>query len=125
MALYDSFDYMTKKQNVLWMGKPGCGKTGLATGFLLQAIDRGYRGSFVSFPELVGELYASVADHSQAKVLRKYASYDCLLIEDATESYFPNFKQAALAMIAAQGGIVGWTAPFAALEAAVTEQVAS
>jgi DNA replication protein DnaC len=82
MALYDSFDYITKKQNIIWMGKPGCGKTGLATSFLLQAIDRGYRGYFVSFPELVGELYASVADHSQAKVLRKYRSYDCLLIDE-------------------------------------------
>jgi DNA replication protein DnaC len=82
MALYDSFDYMTKKQNVIWMGRPGCGKTGLATSFLLQAIDRGYRGYFVSFPELVGELYVSVADHSQAKVLRKYRSYDCLLIDE-------------------------------------------
>jgi len=41
--------------------------------------------------------------------------YDCLLIEDATESYFPEFKQATLEMIRAQGGIVGWTAPFAAL----------
>lgn len=51
--------------------------------------------------------------------------YDCLLIEDATESYFADFKQAALAMIAAQGGIVGWTAPFSALEAAVAEKVPS
>ncbi|MBC8057784.1 MAG: cysteine hydrolase [Rhizobiales bacterium] len=34
--------------------------------------------------------------------------YDCLLIEDATESYFPAFKAAALAMIAAQGAIIGW-----------------
>jgi hypothetical protein len=42
MALYDSFDYMSKKQNVIWMGKPGCGKTGLATSFLLQAIDRNH-----------------------------------------------------------------------------------
>jgi biuret amidohydrolase len=41
--------------------------------------------------------------------------YDCLLIEDATESYFKEFKQATLDMIRAQGGIVGWTAPFAAL----------
>lgn len=41
--------------------------------------------------------------------------YDCLLIEDATESYFPEFKRAALDMIRAQGAIVGWTAPFAAL----------
>jgi nicotinamidase-related amidase len=44
--------------------------------------------------------------------------WECLLIEDATESYFPEFKQATLAMIRAQGGIVGWTAPFAALGAA-------
>lgn len=37
--------------------------------------------------------------------------YECLLVEDATESYFPEFKQATLDMIVAQGGIVGWTAP--------------
>ena len=43
--------------------------------------------------------------------------YECLLIEDATESYFPEFKQATLEMIRAQGGIVGWTAPLAALRA--------
>ena len=36
--------------------------------------------------------------------------YDCVLVEDATESYFPEFKQATLAMIRAQGAIVGWTA---------------
>ena len=44
--------------------------------------------------------------------------YDCLLVEDATESYFPEFKRSALEMIRAQGGIVGWTAPLAALRAA-------
>jgi biuret amidohydrolase len=36
--------------------------------------------------------------------------YDCLLLQDCTESYFPAFKTAALEMIRAQGGIVGWTA---------------
>ena len=41
--------------------------------------------------------------------------YACLLVEDATESYFPGFKAAALAMIAAQGAIVGWHAPSAAV----------
>jgi len=37
--------------------------------------------------------------------------YQCLLAEDATESYFPAFKQAAIEMIIAQGAIVGWSAP--------------
>ncbi|RYY58578.1 MAG: cysteine hydrolase [Comamonadaceae bacterium] len=36
--------------------------------------------------------------------------YDCLLLEDCTESYFNAFKVAAVEMIRAQGGIVGWTA---------------
>jgi len=45
--------------------------------------------------------------------------YECLLIEDATESYFPEFKRATLEMVRAQGAIVGWTAPFAALRAAL------
>jgi nicotinamidase-related amidase len=41
--------------------------------------------------------------------------YECLLVEDGTASYFPAFKAAALAMIAAQGAIVGWHAPSATL----------
>jgi nicotinamidase-related amidase len=36
--------------------------------------------------------------------------YDSVLVEDATESYFPEFKAATLAMVRAQGAIVGWTA---------------
>ena len=45
--------------------------------------------------------------------------YECLLIEDATESYFPQFKAATLDMIAAQGGIVGWVTPLRDLEASL------
>jgi nicotinamidase-related amidase len=45
--------------------------------------------------------------------------YECLVIEEATESYFPEFKQATLAMIRAQGGIVGWTATLANFERAL------
>lgn len=41
--------------------------------------------------------------------------YDSLLLEDCTESYFPQFKQAAVEMIRAQGAIVGWTATSAQL----------
>jgi nicotinamidase-related amidase len=45
--------------------------------------------------------------------------YDCLIVEDGTASYFPEFKTAALAMITAQGAIVGWSAPSKALIAAL------
>jgi len=45
--------------------------------------------------------------------------YECLLVEDATASYFPDFKAAAIAMIRAQGAIVGWTTPLDALKEAL------
>ena len=44
--------------------------------------------------------------------------YECLLVEEATGSYFPQFKAQAIAMIRAQGGIVGWTTKLACLQQA-------
>ena len=82
MSLYDGLDYMEKKQNIVLLGPTGCGKTGLATSFLLHAIDQGYRGYFTSFANLVAELYASMADRSEDKVIRKYVAYDCLVIDE-------------------------------------------
>jgi len=48
--------------------------------------------------------------------------YDCLLLEDCTESYFPAFKAATLDMVRAQGAIVGWTASGTALVAALKKK---
>lgn len=45
--------------------------------------------------------------------------YTCLIVEDGTESYFPEFKRAALQMIVAQGAIIGWCTPSAAILAAL------
>jgi nicotinamidase-related amidase len=41
--------------------------------------------------------------------------YECLIVEDATESYFPEFKAAALAALVAQEGIIGWCTSSGAL----------
>jgi nicotinamidase-related amidase len=45
--------------------------------------------------------------------------FECLLAEDATESYFAEFRAATLAMIRSQGAIVGWTAPTDRILAAI------
>jgi DNA replication protein DnaC len=82
LSLYDAFAYMANNQNILWMGPTGCGKTGLATSFLIQAIHRGHTGRYVLFPELIAELFTSVADHSEQKVIKRYLSYECLLIDE-------------------------------------------
>lgn len=47
--------------------------------------------------------------------------YLCLLAEDATASYFPDFKSATLDMIRAQGAIVGWTASTQSIAQSISE----
>ena len=39
--------------------------------------------------------------------------FECLVLSDCVGSYFPEFHEVGLRMIAAQGGIFGWVAPSA------------
>jgi DNA replication protein DnaC len=82
LTIYDAFDYMANAQNIIWVGPTGCGKTGLASAFLIDAINRGHSGRFVTFAELVGDLRASGADYSEAKMLKHYLAPECLLIDE-------------------------------------------
>jgi biuret amidohydrolase len=45
--------------------------------------------------------------------------YDCLVVSDCCGSYFPEFHEMGLRMIAAQGGIFGWVAPSAVIISAL------
>lgn len=82
MALYDTMDFIPKAQNIIWLGRTGCGKTGLATSFLIRAIEQGSSGRFVAFADLITELFRSRADRSEARALKPYLSCDLLLIDE-------------------------------------------
>jgi DNA replication protein DnaC len=82
LSLYDAGSYMTQPHNVIWLGPTGCGKTGLATAFLIHAIERGRTGRYVLFADLITELYRSAADHSEQQVLQRYLAVDCLLVDE-------------------------------------------
>jgi nicotinamidase-related amidase len=47
--------------------------------------------------------------------------YECLVLSDCVGSYFPEFQDVGLKMIAAQGGIFGWVASSPELIAAIQE----
>jgi len=82
LALYDSMAFLRDKQNIIWLGGTGCGKTGLATSFLIQAIQQGARGRYILFTDLLNELHRSQADRSQNQVIRRYVKYDLILIDE-------------------------------------------
>ncbi len=93
-------------------------------------IDKPGKGAFYATPlgdilRLRGTthlLFAGVTTEVCVQTTMREANdrgYECLLVEDATESYFPEFKKAAMEMIRAQGAIVGWTATCDQLAAAL------
>jgi len=75
-------DFVAKKENIVFVGATGVGKTGLASAILLKALENGYRGLFVKAQDLFDEMYASLADRSSRKLLDHLMSVDLLLIEE-------------------------------------------
>lgn len=75
-------------------------------------------GDFLAANGISHLLFAGVTTEVCVQTTMREANdrgYECLLVEDATASYFPAFKTATLAMVRAEGAIVGWTAPVAAI----------
>jgi DNA replication protein DnaC len=79
---FAELEFIAKAENIVLVGKTGVGKTGLACGLLLKALENGYRCQFVRAQDLFDELYASVADRSTRQVLKRLARLDVLLIDE-------------------------------------------
>jgi biuret amidohydrolase len=103
-------------------GEPGCDIVPLLAPLAGEVvIDKPGKGAFYATP-LQAELQrlgvtqlvlAGVTTEVCVQSTMREANdrgYDCVLVAEATASYFPAFKAATLDMVAAQGGIVGWVA---------------
>ena len=75
-------DFVARAANVVFIGETAVGKTGLATGILIKALENGYRGQFVRAQDLFDEMYASLADRSTRQLLKRLARLDVLLIDE-------------------------------------------
>ena len=75
-------EFIPKAENIVWIGPTGVGKTGLASGLLLKALENGYRGQFIRAQDLFDEMYASLADRSTRQLLKRLARLDVLLIDE-------------------------------------------
>ena len=79
---FAELDFVARKENIIFVGPTGVGKSGLASGILLKAIENGYRCQFVRAQDLFDEMYASLADRSTRQLLKRLARLDVLLIDE-------------------------------------------
>ncbi len=79
---FADLDFIGRAENIVFIGGTGVGKTGLATGLLLKALQNGYRGIFLQAQELFDEMYASLADRSSRKLLNRLSRVDVLVIDE-------------------------------------------
>lgn len=82
MRGFAELDFVAKAENIVFIGPTGVGKTGLASGLLLKALQNGHRGRFVRAQDLFDEMYASLADRSTRKLLTYLARLDVLVIDE-------------------------------------------
>jgi DNA replication protein DnaC len=74
--------FMQRNENLIFIGKPGTGKSGIAMGLLRLALLSGHRGRFYNAQDMLNELYSSLADRTTSKLLNTLCSYELLVIDE-------------------------------------------
>ena len=79
---FAELEFVAKAENIVFVGPTGVGKTGLACGLLLKALENGHRCQFVRAQDLFDDMYASLADRSTRQLLKRLARIDVLHIDE-------------------------------------------
>lgn len=88
-----SLDFIENKENLIFLGPPGVGKTHLATGFGVKACKSKYRVLFTAAQKLIEDLMLSVRDGSITQKLLAYSRLNLLIIDEL--GYMPVAKEQA------------------------------
>ena len=79
---FAELDFIGKAENIVFIGPTGVGKTGLAIGILLKALQNGHKGLFIRAQTLFDDMYSTLADHSSRKLVDRLARIPLLLIDE-------------------------------------------
>lgn len=86
-------EYIRQCHNVIFLGQSGTGKTHLATGLGIEACKQGFRTRFVTGCGLVNELVEAQEERVLSRLLKRYAGYDLLILDEL--GYVPFSKTGA------------------------------
>ena len=75
-------EFVERGENIVFIGEPGVGKSGLAAGLLRETLLNGYRGLYYNVQDLVNDLYAFLADRSTTSLLHRLCRFDVLFLDE-------------------------------------------
>lgn len=75
-------EFIRKKENVVFIGPPGTGKTHLGISLGIKALQQGYKVIFTTVSDMMSALFESKADNSYAQKLKYYLSCDLLILDE-------------------------------------------
>jgi DNA replication protein DnaC len=93
VAHLGTLDFITAKENVIFLGPPGTGKTHLATGIAIRACQAGHRVLFATASEWVDRLATAHHGGTLQDELRRLGRYPLLVIDEV--GYIPFEPEAA------------------------------
>ena len=77
-----SLQFIEDKQNIVFLGPPGVGKTHLATSLGVKACQQQLKVSFFTVQNLINELKIAQATNQLVKLMRKLTKVDLLIIDE-------------------------------------------
>jgi DNA replication protein DnaC len=87
------FQWIEKAYNILFLGPPGVGKTHLATALGIQAVETGYRVSFITMEELIKALKTEDIVTKSQQRLKRLRRSDLVIVDEI--GFLPITKQEA------------------------------
>ncbi|WP_256370920.1 IS21-like element helper ATPase IstB [Geobacillus sp. DSP4a] len=77
-----TLSFIDRKENILFLGPPGIGKTHLAISIGMEAIARGYKTYFITAHDLVNQLRRADQEGKLEKKLRVFVKPTVLIIDE-------------------------------------------
>ncbi|WP_390410732.1 IS21-like element helper ATPase IstB, partial [Lacticaseibacillus jixiensis] len=79
---FQDLAFMEKRENLVFIGSPGVGKTHLAISIGIEACRQGKRTLFINCHELLSRLRAAYERGDLDRSINRYARYDLLVVDE-------------------------------------------
>ena len=86
-------EFVKNKENVIFLGNSGTGKSHLATGLGIELVQNDYKVKFITASELVDELLMANEEHKLGAIEKKWLKFDVIIVDEL--GYVPFSKTGA------------------------------